>query len=72
MAGDESYDGLKAEEIAEVVREMRERVRARYPGAAARASVALPDLMPVVHARDAAEAKVAAIGTRESAAARAC
>ena len=53
---------LSAEELVAVAREIRDRVRARHPEGAA-AGVPLPDLMPVVHARDAAEAKVAAIGT---------
>ena len=57
-------DSRKAEEITELVREIRERVRARYPdSSAANGGIALADLMPLVHARDAAEAKVAAIGS---------
>ncbi|MFB3777899.1 MAG: methionine biosynthesis protein MetW [Bryobacteraceae bacterium] len=60
-AGEESA-GAKAEEIVELAREIRERVRARYPGGSV-AGVTLPDLTPVLHARDAAEAKVAAIGS---------
>lgn len=62
MDGGESYEGLKAQEIVEVVREIRERVRSRYPGGSA-GSVALPDLLPVLHARDAALAKAASIGS---------
>ena len=56
---------LPTEELAEVVRQIRERVRARYPSASVGAApaVALADLMPLLHARDAAQAKVAAIGT---------
>lgn len=47
-----------------MVHEIRERVRARYPeGEAAGIDGPLPDLMPLLHARDAAEAKVAAIGS---------
>ena len=54
----------KTEELAAIIRTIQERVRARHPsGQIAGLSVQLPDLMPVVHARDAAEAKVAAIGT---------
>ncbi len=53
---------LSAEELVAVAREIRDRVRARHPEGSA-AGVPLPDLMPVVHARDAAEAKVAAIGS---------
>lgn len=51
-------------EIGAIVREIRERVRARYPEGQPRGlQTPLPDLMPLLHARDAAEAKVAAIGT---------
>jgi O-antigen chain-terminating methyltransferase len=51
-------------ELTALVAEIRERVRARYPGpdALKHLHMALPDLMPLVHARDAAEAKVASIG----------
>ncbi|MBI3665617.1 MAG: class I SAM-dependent methyltransferase [Acidobacteria bacterium] len=55
---------MTSEEIAAVVREIRERVRARHetqvptlPG------VRLPSLTPLSQARDAAEGKVASIGT---------
>jgi 2-polyprenyl-3-methyl-5-hydroxy-6-metoxy-1,4-benzoquinol methylase len=55
---------LKSEELAAIVREIRERVRSRYPEGEARGlSTALPDLLPILHARDAAEAKVASIGS---------
>ncbi len=54
----------KIEELAVIIRLIEERVRAHHPsGQIASLGVSLPDLMPVVHARDAAEAKVAAIGT---------
>jgi len=54
----------KTEELAAIIRSIQERVRSRHPsGQIASLGVPLPDLMPVVHARDAAEAKVAAIGT---------
>ncbi|HUJ19955.1 MAG TPA: hypothetical protein VLX58_00480, partial [Bryobacteraceae bacterium] len=60
----ENNDVVKTEELAELVREIRERVRARHPDAVDGAAPAgTADLMPLVHARDAAEAKVAAIGT---------
>jgi len=54
----------KAEELAAIVREIRQRVRARYPAAGETGEVCIPltDLIPVLHARDAAEGKVAAIG----------
>src|ERR1700677_2983776 len=46
---------------------VRDRVRARNPqtagGAAGAADIPLPDLLPLVHARDAALGKVAAIGS---------
>ncbi len=45
-----------------MIAEIRERVRANYPEGRAVSGVALPDLVPLLHARDAAEAKVAAIG----------
>lgn len=51
-------------EMTAIIREIQDRVRARYPmHTAGSAEVALPDLMPVLHARDRAEGKVAAIGT---------
>ncbi len=52
----------KSEELSAMLREIRERVRARYPEAGANAEP-LPDLLPILHARDAVQAKVAAIGT---------
>lgn len=54
-------DPVKTEELTAVIREIRDRVRRRHPGPNGVVSVA--DLMPLLHARDAAEAKVAAIGT---------
>lgn len=56
---------LRTEELAEIIRTIQERVRSRFPGTApaGTAAVALADLMPLVHARDAAQGKVAAIGT---------
>jgi len=62
VGSDDPSADLKAEELVEVVREIRERVRAQYPTGSA-GNVALPDLSGILHARDAAEAKVAAIGT---------
>ena len=50
-----------APELAAAIREIQDRVRARHPQTAA-GQIALADLMPIVHARDAAIAKVAAIG----------
>ena len=63
MAAEQNNDALKTEELAELVREIRERVRARHPSPPdGNFSFAGADLMPLVHARDAAEAKVASIG----------
>ena len=57
-------DEQKREELAAIVEEIKARVRARYPeGQVQGIGVALPDLLPVLHAKDAAEAKVAAIGS---------
>jgi len=53
----------KGEELAAVIAEIRERVRARNPDGVAPGNMPLPDLTPLLHARDAAEAKVASIGT---------
>ena len=53
----------KGEELAAVIAEIRQRVRARNPNGTVAGGVALPDLMPLLHARDAADAKVASIGT---------
>ena len=55
---------LKTEELTAALREVRERVRARYPETSAGLTgIALPDLLPLLQACDAAQAKVAAIGT---------
>jgi len=52
------------EELTAAIREVQERVRSRVPqGSLGLDSVTAADLLPLVHARDAAEAKVAAIGT---------
>lgn len=50
-----------AAEVSAVLREIQERVRSRHPQSGPN-GFPLPDLLPVVHARDRAEAKVAAIG----------
>jgi len=64
VAPETNNDVLKTEELAELLREIRERVRARHPEAGDGAGLTpVADLMPLVHARDAAEAKVAAIGS---------
>jgi 2-polyprenyl-3-methyl-5-hydroxy-6-metoxy-1,4-benzoquinol methylase len=53
----------KGEELAAVLAEIRQRVRARNPNGSVSGGIALPDLIPLAHARDAAEGKVASIGT---------
>jgi O-antigen chain-terminating methyltransferase len=67
----DNANDIQGEEIAALLNEVKQRVRARYPGATAPVDsnggvtihVPLADLMPLVHARDAAMAKVAAIGS---------
>ncbi len=55
---------MESDELVAMLQAVRERVRAQHPENHAGASdVPLPDLMPLVHARDAALGKVAAIGT---------
>lgn len=61
MVSADDSSAANTEELASIIREIRERVQARYP--AAGREIPLADLMPLVHARDAAEAKVAAIGS---------
>jgi 2-polyprenyl-3-methyl-5-hydroxy-6-metoxy-1,4-benzoquinol methylase len=55
---------VESAELIALLHEVRDRVRARNPETAAGGvEIALPDLMPLAHARDAAFGKVAAIGT---------
>ncbi len=55
---------MESAELIAILREVRDRVRARHPQTSAGdPGIALPDLLPLVHARDAALGKVAAIGT---------
>jgi 2-polyprenyl-3-methyl-5-hydroxy-6-metoxy-1,4-benzoquinol methylase len=55
---------VESAELIALLHEVRDRVRARNPETAAGGSqIALPDLMPLAHARDSALGKVAAIGT---------
>jgi len=56
-------DDPRGDELAAVIAEIRQRVRAGIPNGAAQQPIPLPDLTPLLHARDAAEAKVASIGT---------
>ena len=53
----------KGDELVEVLAEIRQRVRARNPNGSAAGDVPLADLTPLLHARDAAEGKVASIGS---------
>ncbi len=53
----------KGEELAAILAEIRQRVRARHPNGTVPADIPLADLTPLLHARDAAEGKVASIGT---------
>ncbi|MBI2680574.1 MAG: methyltransferase domain-containing protein [Candidatus Solibacter usitatus] len=60
---------LQTEELAAIIREVRERVRARYPAPTpnfhpdAHIVAPIADLAPLVEARNSAETKVASIGT---------
>jgi len=54
---------VETDELTAILQEVSDRVRARYPDAMTGAELPLPDLMPLWHARDAAEAKVASIGS---------
>jgi O-antigen chain-terminating methyltransferase len=54
---------VDTDELTAILQEVRDRVRARHPDGAASEALNLPDLMPLLYARDAAEAKVASIGT---------
>jgi len=54
---------VESAELIAILREVRDRVRKSHPQNGDAPGVALPDLMPLVHARDAALGKVAAIGT---------
>ncbi|HEU0120233.1 MAG TPA: class I SAM-dependent methyltransferase [Bryobacteraceae bacterium] len=52
------------QELEQAVREIQDRVRARHPqGERGSFGVPMANLLPLLHSRDAAEAKVAAIGT---------
>ncbi len=53
----------KGEELAAVLAEIRQRVRTRHPNGAVPGDIVLPDLTPLLQARDSAEGKVASIGT---------
>ena len=76
ISGSEAPGGIEQEKIAEltaIIQTVRDRVRSRYPephhatqeaaDSHPRIRIPIADLMPVVHARDAAQAKIAAIGS---------
>lgn len=71
VAAENQGADLQGEEIAELLNQVKQRVRARYPsasvpvdsGGADTVHIPLANLLPLVHARDAAQAKVAAIGS---------
>lgn len=59
---------MESADLIAILREVRERVRSRHPEKTATDDpavdeIVLPDLLPLLHARDAALGKVAAIGT---------
>ncbi len=55
---------LEDDELTAAIQAIRDRVRARHPeNGLGVEGIAAADLLPLLHARDAAEAKVAAIGT---------
>jgi O-antigen chain-terminating methyltransferase len=53
----------RSEDLAGVIAEIRQRVRARNPNGTISGDIPLADLTALLHARDAAEGKVASIGT---------
>lgn len=64
MADPAVHPDPKLAELAQLVSEIRERVRARHAASTGGGiDIPLPDLTPLLHARDAAQAKVAAIGS---------
>lgn len=50
------------DELAALIAGIRDEVRKRHPQSAAAGTIDLPDLLPILHARDAAFGKAAAIG----------
>ncbi len=63
MAGADRTRDPKLEELAEAIRQIRDRVRERHPDGSQPSELSPADLTPLVHARDAAQTKVASIGT---------
>ena len=62
MGANGSPPDPKLAELSALISEIRDRVRARHSRAGDE-QINLPDLLPIVHARDAAYAKVASIGS---------
>lgn len=62
MAPEPSNEARKTDELTELLYAIRESVRRRYPELNGAGSESVADLTPLAHARDAAEAKIAAIG----------
>jgi O-antigen chain-terminating methyltransferase len=54
---------VESAELIAILQEVRDRVRARHPESAAGVDLPLPDLNPLLRARDAAMGKAAAIGS---------
>jgi len=54
---------VESAELIAILREVRQRVRERHPQGVAPGDIPLADLLALLHARDAAAAKVASIGT---------
>lgn len=64
MSKSADAEQIRTEELAAAIREVQARVRSRHPGGTfGDTNVVVPDLMRLIHARDAGDAKVAAIGT---------
>lgn len=73
VTSEAASDREKLAELTEIIHAVRDRVRTRYPqpsdapadsnGRPPVVRVPVSDLMPLVHARDAAQAKIAAIGS---------
>ncbi|HTA45875.1 MAG TPA: class I SAM-dependent methyltransferase [Bryobacteraceae bacterium] len=76
MAPEAANDSDKREELKAIIEAVRQRVRARYPAPGVTTGsngdlshgsepiqVRVADLMPIAHARDAAQSKIAAIGS---------
>ena len=66
VPGESPRDSAELAELSAIIQAVRDRVRARYPEpgtGSGSGGAQIADLMPLVHARDAAQAKIAAIGS---------